>query len=229
VSSKWFKNIFEPILIGMHYLIYKITNKLNNKIYVGKHKTEHKEDEYFGSGLLLGRAIEKHGKEHFVKELLFECKTEEEMNQKESDIVDEDFIARHDTYNIKLGGSGGFDFINGNKMNNLTGRALGVRNNNELREMYSKFQTMLENQEYREEFGQKISNALKLHYLVNQGNFSNKKHSLETREKMKKAKEGKYNGKNNPAYGTMWITNGIENKKIIKNNNIPVGWKKGRV
>jgi hypothetical protein len=62
--------------------------------------------------------------------------------------------------------------------------------------------------------------------LVNQGNFSNKKHSLETREKMKKAKEGKYNGKNNPAYGTMWITNGIENKKIMRNNNIPVGWKK---
>ena len=49
---------------------------------------------------------------------------------------------------------------------------------------------------------------------------------METREKMKKAKEGKYNGKNNPAYGTMWITNGIENKKIMRNNNIPVGWKK---
>ena len=98
----------------MHYLIYKITNNLDNKIYVGKHKTKNKDDDYFGSGLLLGRAIEKHGKLNFTKTLLLECKSEEEMNQKEADIVDEDFIARDDTYNIMLGGSGGFSHINKN-------------------------------------------------------------------------------------------------------------------
>jgi hypothetical protein len=202
---------------------------LNNKFYVGAHKTGNKDDAYFGSGLILERSVAKHGKENFEKEILFECSSEEEMWQKEADIVDEEFIARDDTYNIKLGGCGGFDFINRNKMGNLTGRASGVRDKNELREMHSKFEKMLENQEYKKEFGQKISNGLKLHYLVNRGTFSNRKHSLETREKMKKAKTGKYNGKNNPAYGTMWITNGVDNKKIMRNDSIPLGWKKGRV
>ena len=45
----------------MYYLIYKITNNVNNKIYVGKHKTENKNDGYMGSGTILNRAIEKYG------------------------------------------------------------------------------------------------------------------------------------------------------------------------
>ena len=35
-------------------------------------------------------------------------------------------------------------------------------------------------------------------------------------------------GKNNPAYGTIWINNGFNNKKILKTDMIPPGWKKGR-
>jgi hypothetical protein len=37
-------------------------------------------------------------------------------------------------------------------------------------------------------------------------------------------------GDKNPQYGTCWITNGINNKKIKKENpEIPNGWYKGRV
>jgi hypothetical protein len=35
-------------------------------------------------------------------------------------------------------------------------------------------------------------------------------------------------GKNNPSYDTIWINNGIENKKISKTNSVPNGWTKGR-
>jgi len=35
-------------------------------------------------------------------------------------------------------------------------------------------------------------------------------------------------GKNNPSYGTIWINNGSSNKKILRTNNIPDGWTKGR-
>ena len=35
-------------------------------------------------------------------------------------------------------------------------------------------------------------------------------------------------GSLNSQYGTMWITNGIENKKIIKTEVIPEGWYIGR-
>jgi hypothetical protein len=44
------------------------------------------------------------------------------------------------------------------------------------------------------------------------------------RNKFKKANAGQ----NNPMYGTIWITNGLENKKIKKDIEIPPGWKKGR-
>jgi hypothetical protein len=35
-------------------------------------------------------------------------------------------------------------------------------------------------------------------------------------------------GENNPSYGTMWINNGIENKKVSKSDSVPEGWTKGR-
>ena len=40
---------------------------------------------------------------------------------------------------------------------------------------------------------------------------------------------GHQQGMKNSSFGTMWITNGIENKKIKKTNTIPAGWEKGRV
>lgn len=214
----------------MHYLIYKITNTLNNKFYVGAHKTNKKDDAYFGSGVILERSVSKHGKENFKKEILFECSSEEEMWQKEADIVDEEFIARDDTYNIKLGGCGGFDFVNNKKLNTKgNGRNGGVQDEKELMSMRNTFKEMLRDEKYKEEFNQKVSNGLKKFYLVNKGSFTNKKHSLETREKMRAAKAGKYIGNNNPQFGTMWITNGIDNKKIMRNDSIPIGWRKGRV
>ena len=51
--------------------IYKTTNTINGKFYIGKSQREIKEsEEYFGSGLILQRAIKKHGKEYFIKEII---------------------------------------------------------------------------------------------------------------------------------------------------------------
>lgn len=95
-----------------YYIIYQTTNKINGKIYVGKHKTNNLDDGYLGSGKYLNNAIAKYGVENFERKILFFCESEDEMNAKEKEIVNEDFVARNDTYNLKVGGEGGWDFVN---------------------------------------------------------------------------------------------------------------------
>lgn len=93
-----------------HYLIYKITNNLNGKIYIGKHITTNIDDGYMGSGTAIQKAIKKYGIENFTKEILFDVYGEDLMNFLEEAIVDESFVSRNDTYNMALGGKGGHPF-----------------------------------------------------------------------------------------------------------------------
>lgn len=89
------------------HFIYKTTNLINNKIYIGKHSTKDLNDGYLGSGLQLAKAIQEYGIENFVREILSFHNTAEEALIEESKIVDQSFVDREDTYNIALGGSGG--------------------------------------------------------------------------------------------------------------------------
>lgn len=99
----------------MFYTIYRVTNLLNNKEYIGKHKTKNINDNYLGSGRAVIQAIRKHGKENFLKEILFVFDNEREMNLKEEELVTLAYINQCNTYNMSVGGKGGFDFINRNK------------------------------------------------------------------------------------------------------------------
>ena len=94
----------------MFYIIYKVTNIANGKIYIGKHETVNIADSYLGSGIALKRAIKKYGKESFKKEILHVFKTAQEMDDKERELVTEEFVARKDTYNMGIGGEGGPQF-----------------------------------------------------------------------------------------------------------------------
>lgn len=96
----------------MYYYLYEVKNKLDGKIYIGVHKTKKLDDGYMGSGSIIATAVKKHGKENFTKTVLEMFDNPESMYAKEMEIVTYEFLKRSDTYNIKLGGLGGFDHIN---------------------------------------------------------------------------------------------------------------------
>ena len=94
----------------MVYIIYKTTNKLNGKFYIGKHQTFNPNDGYLGSGKGIRDAIKKYGRENFFKEVLFIFDTEEEMNAKEKEILTKEFVSTNENYNKGVGGEGGAQF-----------------------------------------------------------------------------------------------------------------------
>ncbi len=87
----------------MGYFVYKTTNTKNGKFYVGVHGGD-VDDGYLGSGKLIIQAVRKHGVESFTREILFEYDNMDDALAKEAEIVNLDFIARADTYNLIPGG-----------------------------------------------------------------------------------------------------------------------------
>lgn len=202
----------------MFYTIYKITNILNGKTYIGKHQTKDLNDEYMGSGININRAIKKYGVENFYKEILFVFDNENEMNDKEAEIVNEEFVLREDTYNICVGGQGGWGYYNKNFENGMLGKSQSENQKEIAKETMLLLNEKLHNNEMQKEKWKKS-------LIGRKPSFKNKRHTEESKEKMKKSKN---QGSKNSQFGTMWITNGIENNKIKKNDIIPEGWYKGR-
>ena len=101
----------------MHYYLYKVTNSLNNKIYIGVHKTKNLNDGYMGSGKHIKNSIKKYGVNNFKKEILKWFDSEEDMYAEEIKIVTEEFLQRDDVYNKKLGGPANFYYVNKEKLN----------------------------------------------------------------------------------------------------------------
>lgn len=98
------------------HTVYKVTNKLNGKFYIGAHSQKDNEDlyAYMGSGKLIIKVIRKYGKENFIKEILFSFDTPEEMFLKEAELITEDLINSDNCYNLTFGGDGGFNIVSYN-------------------------------------------------------------------------------------------------------------------
>jgi len=90
----------DPLYI--HY-IYQITNTLNGMIYIGKHSTKKQNDRYMGSGTALNEAQKEFGRENFERIIIEYCESRSILNQKEREIVNDDFVKRVDTYNLICG------------------------------------------------------------------------------------------------------------------------------
>jgi hypothetical protein len=187
-----------------YYTVYQITNLVDNKIYIGKHETYDLNDSYMGSGKHLKRSQKKHGLENFKKEILFIFESEEEMNAKEAELVDQEFCNRQDTYNICYGGKGGFGYINDNGLN-LYGKngtdGYGAEN---LRESSKRHRERMSwDKEYATKIGSSISTSLFEHYASNGGigTFRGKFHTEETKRKIGSKNSVSQSGSRNSQYG----------------------------
>lgn len=86
--------------------IYKITNLVNNKIYIGKDTTS--DPNYFGSGLIISRSLKKYGMENFIKEIIDETDDYNVLSKKEIYWISYyKSTDRKIGYNIATGGDGG--------------------------------------------------------------------------------------------------------------------------
>ena len=201
----------------MYYTIYKITNLINGKHYIGKHQTKNLDDGYMGSGKLIKRAIAKYGIENFSKEILHVFNTEHDMNSAEKDLV----VLSEQSYNLCDGGQGGFGYIIKNGLNIYEGH----------KDRYA--ENFANNRAYyeSEQFKRDIEKSLKLaeaarKKLYPDGTFSGKSHSDKTKNDMKGHK--RQSGEKNSQFGKRWITDGVVSTRIGADEEIPEGWRKGR-
>lgn len=200
-----------------YHFIYKTTNLKNGKFYIGMHSTFDLNDGYLGSGNRLRRAIRKHGKENFKLEILEFFDSREELANREKELVNEDLLKDQMCMNTALGGQGGI---------------INKDHHEKMKRGASKWiRSAWKDEDYRNKFIEVSSQRfLKLHKegKICYDTFSGKNHSTKTKAKIGKSNSKSQSGKRNSQFGTHWITNGIENKKINKTDSLPIGWEFGR-
>ncbi len=92
--------------MGYYGYIYKTTNLINGKIYIGQRKGNiEKSKGYYGSGIIFKKAIKKYGKNSFIKEILCTCKDLDESNKKEIYFIKYYKDQNYSLYNIENGGN----------------------------------------------------------------------------------------------------------------------------
>jgi hypothetical protein len=210
---------------NIHY-IYKTTCNVTSRYYIGMHSTNNLNDGYIGSGTRLRRSIRKYGKENHIKEILEYVETRKLLIEREKEIVTSELIQDDLCMNLKCGGEGGLS----SEEHRTKFLEVGLKNLEKSRKIGLKKIFELRNDPERvENYGRKVSDGLVKYYETNSNSFKGRKHSIETKLQLSKMKKGNGIAEANSQFGTMWITNGIENRKVKKDSNIPVEWYKGRV
>ena len=189
--------------------IYKTTNLVNNKIYIGQHRGAYLDENYLGSGKLLAAAINKYGKESFKCELLELCADKMALDQKEKEYIKKYNSQNNEIgYNISEGGQGGDlgPVARSHISESLRGIPKSLEHRKKLSEA-NKGKRLPESQK------EKISKGNKGKIL-----------SAETKEKMSVSakKLSHHNYKTNK--GKVVVTNGFEIKYIDKQSSLPEGY-----
>ena len=165
--------------------IYKITNNINGKEYIGyKTKTVNESKNYYGSGIIIKHAIKKYGKDNFSKNILYRGITSFYKLKH----IEKECIRLFDTfrngYNLTLGGDGILGLKQSEKSNKLRSISMtGKKHTEETKNLLSKLKIGNTNASGKrsEEFCKNISEKIKGHIPWNKGkteclSYSGEKH-----------------------------------------------------
>lgn len=196
------------------YYIYKTTNLLNGKYYIGMHISNDKQhfETYLGSGKYLNRAVKKYGRKNFKKEILQYAQNEIDLIQLQKKYVNEIIVQDNNSYNLNIGGASWY-YVN--KYHYSDGVLKKKLNSDPL---------------FRQKYCKTVSEALKKYYQTHPSTFKGKKHKDTSKLKIA---ENHYDcsGSNNSQYGTKWYANKQLNKnlKIKLGDDIPQGYIPGMI
>lgn len=200
-----------------YHFIYKTTNILSGKYYYGMHSTNNLEDDYLGSGRRLRYSINKYGKKNHVREIIEFCNDRRELISREKEIVNLNEVAKKECMNLMVGGVGGL---------------ISQDHHKKMRLGASKWmKKQWKNPNFRKKHLKLSAERMVEHHKngkIKYDTFTGKKHSDNTKRKMSLSSKGMGVGQENSQYGTCWITNGLDNKKIKKYEKLPDGWSYGR-
>ena len=210
-----------------YHFIYRTTNLVNEKFYVGMHSTDDLEDGYIGSGKRLGYSIRKHGLENHKFEILEFLPSREELKKREAEVVNEELLADPLCMNLKFGGEGGWDHLSGSRRSS-DHQTSAAKAGWEIRK--SDADKLKRHSDFH---------AKRMKRLAADGNspaignksFLGKKLSDEHKRKIGEKNSALQSGNGNSQFGTCWICDGQEVKKI-KVEELQLwldrGWRKGR-
>ncbi len=216
--------------------IYLTINLINNKAYVGAHKSKVFDRKYKGSGKILWRAIEKYGWDNFESVILEWCSSKKELYNEEARIIKLlNCVESSMYYNIMPGGHGGDNKSSLTEdeyqeyrkrvsiskkdrprtskelehLNKLHSNRIGTHLSDS-----SKMKSRISN------LGQTRTEEARLHMSKNHADFSGSKnpfygksHSYETRKKISDNNAKAHKGK-------VWITNKRDHEILIRYEDI---------
>lgn len=164
------------------YYIYRITNLINGKTYIGQHKYKDLNDSYMGSGILLHKAYKKYGIENFKKEILYSnIQYKETVDDMERFAIAKERAVGKAEYNIADGGQSG---INEEIKKKISKTKQGHLVSKETRKKISEAN---KGKCLSEETRKKISEARNMQVAPMKG----KHHSEETRKRISESNKGK--------------------------------------
>lgn len=201
----------------MYYMIYKITNLIDGRMYVGKHRSSLKRDGYMGSSPLLSADIKKYGKKAFKFEVLEYLPDQKSLDKREKEFITEEIIKSDKWYNKSP----------------AIGDCYDVTSTAEFRSYRKEFMI----KKWREgEFDflhkqilSKDNPELRINWITNGKENCKIKFSEETPEGWWKGRSHLHNNSSKAKLTQwIWVTNGKENLRLFKTDLIPIGYTRGR-